>query len=405
MKNLLLGLAFVFVTNPALGAEQDALNISSRIQSHHLPYDLLVETRLAGPESDEIVHFGGAGDSALWTGVYLAAESYRYAVTRTPESLEAVKRALRGVKTISEVSGTGLLARTVFPVDTPYLEYFKQAEQRHTLYKTNYEGKEVYWVGHITRDQYAGVYFGLLTAYELVDDPEVRSTTFYLVTKLTDFLLKKSFITKNPDGRISTAFTLRPDQRLGILQVAKRVNPERFSKKYLTHRDWHSLMMGLPISLEVKETHKSYFKFNLDYIYLFMLMHPEKDKSTLKRYRKAFDTLRKATRTHRNPHFNMIEHALVGASGPRDQETRESLQQLLDRGFRNFQRDNSGQFRSCGGNQSCDVIPVYLRPPTDFLWQRSPFEMAGGGDGSFESAGADYILPYWMARYYNVIQD
>jgi uncharacterized protein (TIGR03437 family) len=41
--------------------------------------------------------------------------------------------------------------------------------------------------------------------------------------------------------------------------------------------------------------------------------------------------------------------------------------------------------------------------PTDYLWQRSPFQLSGGGSGRVENAGIDYILPYWMARYYGVL--
>src|SRR5206468_1632511 len=33
----------------------------------------------------------------------------------------------------------------------------------------------------------------------------------------------------------------------------------------------------------------------------------------------------------------------------------------------------------------------------------SPYQLAGGGDGFIEMPGIDYILPYWMARYYGVI--
>ena len=35
--------------------------------------------------------------------------------------------------------------------------------------------------------------------------------------------------------------------------------------------------------------------------------------------------------------------------------------------------------------------------------QRSPVQLAGGGNGDIETAGIDYILPYWMGRYYGVI--
>ena len=68
-------------------------------------------------------------------------------------------------------------------------------------------------------------------------------------------------------------------------------------------------------------------------------------------------------------HFNVIDHALNGADSTRD------------------------------------PLPVAQRIPTDFLWQRSPFQLDGGGSGRIESAGIDYILPYWMARYYGVVND
>jgi hypothetical protein len=46
---------------------------------------------------------------------------------------------------------------------------------------------------------------------------------------------------------------------------------------------------------------------------------------------------------------------------------------------------------------------VDKRVNTDFLWQRSPFLRYGGGDGTVETAAIDYLLPYWMGRYYGVI--
>jgi uncharacterized protein (TIGR03437 family) len=55
------------------------------------------------------------------------------------------------------------------------------------------------------------------------------------------------------------------------------------------------------------------------------------------------------------------------------------------------------------GSEACQPIPVPLRVPNEFLWQQDPFQLAGGGSGVIEGSGVDYILPYWMARYYGVI--
>jgi len=48
------------------------------------------------------------------------------------------------------------------------------------------------------------------------------------------------------------------------------------------------------------------------------------------------------------------------------------------------------------------VLPVVRRVRTDNLWQRSPFLLYGGGAGTIESPGLDYLLPYWMGRYYKL---
>jgi uncharacterized protein (TIGR03437 family) len=45
---------------------------------------------------------------------------------------------------------------------------------------------------------------------------------------------------------------------------------------------------------------------------------------------------------------------------------------------------------------------VPQRVPATFLWEQSPFQLVGGGSGLIENAGVDYILPYWMARYYGL---
>lgn len=66
--------------------------------------------------------------------------------------------------------------------------------------------------------------------------------------------------------------------------------------------------------------------------------------------------------------------------------------------------DLSKQVRVCG-SEACDLVPVPIRPPTDFLWQRDPYQLSGGGSGTIESAGIDYILPYWIGRYYGVLSD
>jgi uncharacterized protein (TIGR03437 family) len=83
---------------------------------------------------------------------------------------------------------------------------------------------------------------------------------------------------------------------------------------------------------------------------------------------------------------------------------RSLLDQWLQRPRREPTVDLSKTVQVCG-NQACQPVPVPLRPTAEFLWQINPFQLTGAGGGIIEGSGIDYILPYWMGRYYEVIAD
>jgi hypothetical protein len=109
------------------------------------------------------------------------------------------------------------------------------------------------------------------------------------------------------------------------------------------------------------------------------------------------------TSGHRNAHFNMIDRALHGPNEARDAEARADLEAWLKRPRTDVFVDWRGKLAACGSNEACSPLAVEQRPPSDFVWQIDPFQLSGGGGGVIETAGIDYILPYWMARYYRVI--
>jgi hypothetical protein len=39
------------------------------------------------------------------------------------------------------------------------------------------------------------------------------------------------------------------------------------------------------------------------------------------------------------------------------------------------------------------------------IWHRNPFELDGGSDSGEERTGCDYLLPYWLGRYYGYISE
>src|ERR1700693_1139624 len=107
LLHLLLSLSSV----PARASEADALAISANIQAKHLPFGTILDPIYASPSSNQIVGYTRCGDSALWTGAYLAAEAFRYNVTHSSDALANVKVALAGLKGLADVTGDNRLAR------------------------------------------------------------------------------------------------------------------------------------------------------------------------------------------------------------------------------------------------------------------------------------------------------
>jgi uncharacterized protein (TIGR03437 family) len=384
----------------ASGAEADALAISANIRTRHLPFGTVLDPFYASATSEQITGYTRCGDSAIWTGHYLAAEAYRYRVTSSADALNNARQAIDGLKGLVDVTGTNLLARCRIAIGSPFAAGIHSEEAANGVYTNSAAGFT--WIGNTSRDQYCGVIYGMGVAYDLIPEPATQGAIRDIVTRMVNFLLANDWTAPMPDGRSGTTFALRPDEQLAILQVARHVDAAQFGAVYDTQRARLASNVSLPVAFDSLST-SSYFKFNLIYITFFHLIGMEAG-DTRGRYESAYAIARKFTAGHQNAFFNMIDRALFGPDAGRDTETAALLDLWLRRPRRDFVVDLRGKVPACG-DQACSPIPVDKRTPTDFLWQRNPFQLSGGDKGTIGNAGIDYILPYWMARYYGVLTE
>ena len=350
-----------------------------------MPFGTLLDPIFASPTSDQIIGYTRCGDSALWTGAYLAAESFRYNVTRSADALQNVRSALSGLKTLTDLTGDNRLARCAVPANSPYAAGIANEEAGNGIH----QNPPWIWVDNTSRDQVVGAFFGLGAAFDLVDDPAVKTGASDLLTRLIGFVSGHQW---SPNDDITGTFELRPEELEMLLQVARHVNPSNtVSGPFIVPP------VGTGVQFDVL-SNSSYFKFDLDYMSFYHLLRLQNTDDN----RSAYATLRNYTAPHQNAFFHMIDRALRGPDAARDAETRALLDQWLERPRRDFYVDVSAKVAACG-SEACLPVPVPLRPPATFLWEVDPFQLKGGGSGIIENAGVDYILPYWMARYYGAI--
>jgi uncharacterized protein (TIGR03437 family) len=383
---LVASLAVISVPcRPALATEADAVAVSASIRARHMPFGTLLNPIFASPASDQIIGYTRCGDSALLTGAYLAAESFRYGATHSPAALDNVKVALAGLKSLLDVTGDNRLARCIVAADSPWAAGIQREEASNTIHSN----PPWVWVDNTSRDQVVGAFFGWGAAYDLMDNADVRSEASDAATRLIGFIAHHQW---SPNDDLSNTFLLRPEQLQMLLQVARHVNPSNtISGPFLVPPVNAGVLVDV-LSIG------SYFKFNLDYMTFYHLVQLQNNDNN----RDAYATVRSYTAAHQNAFFNLIDHALNGPAAARDQQTRALIEQWLERPRRDIRVDLTGQVPVCG-REACQPVPVPLRPPADFLWQDDPFQLSGGGSGIIETSGVDYLLAYWMARYYRVI--
>ena len=201
----------------------------------------------------DIANVHSWGDSGLWTGVYLASQSFRYAVAQQEmksapatekkfwqeqrkeakarievmvEKFRLLTRIARGWQTTfdPQFEGTdpeqwsfgggvikgeeGMLMRACAPTDAP--PQLDMEPNKRVFGPFPWEdGKEYVCETAPSRDTYAGTTFGLMTAFDLVgkDDPELQRKIGADILKLGDFLVKHGWNYPRPHGNISTPAT------------------------------------------------------------------------------------------------------------------------------------------------------------------------------------------------------
>ncbi len=417
-----------------------AANVAAKARRDNMPHGTLLVARMDVPAHDDWetaygpggagnagqpVDFTDLGDSAIWTGHYLAAEALRYGETGEAEALDNVRHALSGIGRLLDVyGGTGLLAR----VAAPQSSRVGQRIQRWGPYRQATLGGET-WIAEehnvISRDQYCGVFFGLTVALERVHDPAVRAECAARLRMMLDYLVAHEWwvdedrpaFSLGPQGKLPTFWRGTAGQRLAYLLAGERVAPGRYAADLqeagrVTPLAWLGEWLNT-FSLD------GYYKFNLSHATYYDYFRLETDPSRRADLLRAFGIVRRYIGHHRNPHFDLVatsaDPSLRAAMFP---QVREALRRFVTRNHRavapavvdlsgvqwvtvSMPVQNGSSITTQTTRMPAEPLDIPLQEPEEhFLWQRSPFKPAhpNQGDPRAEKPGIDLTLPYWLGR-------
>lgn len=480
--------------NAALNAEASALEAR---MPEHLWYGQVFGTYFSSPDRQpgEEIGLGSKGDSGLWSGVYLAAESFRYAVLKNDlahargagdrAALEAqISEAKARIDTMLDMvhirihisknwkrepadpsrapqdgplgglydAEEGLLFRNCFPAGVPSWQQDEGPNRHRQVFGPIPwdDGRSYFCEDAASRDTYAGTTFGMLAAFDLVgpDDAALRHEIRDDIFTMVGYIARHGWGVWKPYSRVNTTgsenfifplFLINPQPRLNLAQAARHVADAdgtladrlRWGSYWSEELAAMGPLLAPEYLLAIESPNNSYYNFNLNHLTNFNVIREEPDPSVREYLKREFAIIDASTRDDVNAHFEAITFALTGERA----RLRRSIAHLGDWiAYRNSTADPHNSAR-CGTDLRCvpqDLVDFHQRTPAgsqevdipgssttmrsatpllvemrapqqDFLWQRSPYQLDGGYDPQDEEPGVDFLLPYWMLRYYTEV--
>jgi hypothetical protein len=311
------------------------------------------------------------------------------------------------------------------------------------------DGKTYYCETSPSRDTYAGLTFGLLTAYDMLDDEALKAQIRGDLQAMGDFLLKYGWSYPRPhgyvsakhdfDGAISPLFVYVPMARLNMANAVRHVLDDgddpvakaKWDAVWAEELATEGPQLAASMEIDSAQPNDGYYKFNLHHLTAFNLLRtltgPERTLVA-----QAVSVMDKTTGDDLNAHFQAILYSQTGDRTRLDEAVAYLRDWKVYRQRTSFgqQVDNTPR---CGHDIQCvtkdqyelgtpagDVawfpgtdaskqraarpMPVSQRPPSDFIWQREPTQLKGGDGPTHREAGIDYLTPYWMLRYYTEVE-
>ncbi len=402
-----------------------------------------VNVSFTDPSRTAVAGIDGYGDSTIWTGTYLASQSFRYHVTGDPE---AKANAMRMVGTLDghlHVTGApGYIARywatqatsPAYPGDAGC-----DADDRcHRVESGPYAGD--WWSGETSRDQYTGWILGMSTAFDLIDDDATKATIAADMLEVFDMLVSHNWTIIRQDGQPSSvAPDLLPPAQLEWSLVTYHMTGDATALQQVKNLVGNGARIGFELAgIDLFNRYSQYYSNNLGHSIWYVILRLGKVYFGSDDYNWMLSYFNSSVETYSRLSHNAWFTGIYMSQGgwqpaPSDDPYMGQLTDDLTR-FRPapntsyalperdpstytvdpesqtwidlqtefpFLIDAMGQVQL----QALQAFPVDQQCTTDFLWQRDPFTIpaCGTDNPQYVNPGVDYLVAYWLAEYEKLV--
>ncbi len=365
-------------------------------------------------------------DNAYMTGMYLASQVMRHAVTGSETAARQARQSLEALHLLCTVSGTpGLLARAAWPADEPMAD--------DGIWRPSPDGAWR-WRGDVSSDQVAGVVYGYVYAYDHFAGPDERARIRENLVALADHIAAGERRIIGHDGAPTAWGRYDPEYvrarepmnallYLQLLKAGAHVtgDPERAAayRRVALDEGYAPLAVrarrAFNPQLRGLVNHSDDVLLFLGYSTLFML---EEAPELLRHYRDSLQRFWRGDGAHPGvaPEANPLFAFLVAqyGEGIGDADLAAARATLVRFPFtmkwktatrkqyaEPFSFDPAHAAPQSPPPSAGAVVPIDRRVKSLSAWVMDPYHSAGDDapDHPMEFNGHDYLLAYWLGRH------
>jgi hypothetical protein len=399
-----------------------------RVQARHVRWGLTADSRLREAGNVKTNQMVSTDNDGLWTAMYVAAESFRYAVTKAPDARAHARTGMQALMRLESITGIpGFPARSLIK---------KGVDEQPSDGEWHDTPDGVWrWKGDTSSDEIVGHYFVYPIYHDLVADDSEKVALRGVIDRITNHIIDHGYHLVDADGKPTrwgwwdpTEIWADPDETglralhlVSHLQVAIHLagspaNRAKYQAAYAdlikTHR-YHLLTRNQKIMIPGSINHSD---DELAFLSFYPLLQYEQDPALRDVYRQSLQRSWQIERPERNPLWNFIYAAGMNAgvgTPVKEFDRAESLRtlreipmDLIEWNVRNSVRVDvpvDPMLDRQGKRQALVVLPYDELGMTK--WNGNPFRLDDGAEGKREDDGAFFLLPYWMGRYHRLIDE
>lgn len=394
---------------------QKAAWFEDLIAARHDRYGLLGDSRLLVPGELSSNQPVDNDNNGLWTSLYVAAEGFRYSVTKSPEALANAQKSLEALLFLEEVAG-----RRGFPARS----YIRKGDRMPTDGEWHWTADgRYYWKADTSSDEIVGHYFAFSVAYDLLPGSELKQRMIETTRRITDHIISHGYTLVDLDGKVTTwgwwspeALQKNQEERalnalelLSFLKVAAHITGELHYEAEYRKVAYELNYTNLVGRVNEFRTEMNYSDEQLAMLPFYTLFRYEKDPALLAVYRHALDEWWINMRRQANPLWTFIyltSRPKADADLPAAVGTLYRMPlDLIHWDVKNSHRADITWANTTDHHNRRETVT--LLPPDErpvMRWNTSPFVVDGGSGGKREGDGAAFLLPYWLGRYHGFLQ-